>query len=231
MSKFLTEAVKNSADVLAQTLDSVFESLKALQEAAEPLLNSPTVAKSDLVTLEPAARNLIAHHAGLVDGAGVAIAPGLLVDAHTWMQSWHTVGGEVGFTRHSLNPASVNYYDYTHMSWFQHPVASGQPSLTGPYWDFGGTDTTIITASLPVVGRGGRISVAAADLSVHFLEVTFLRSLGKQAASVALITEGGKVVASNSARYAVGRSGPILGETHPVPFQNVPAPWKIVFTP
>lgn len=230
MSKPLEEAVTEAAHVVAESLDGVFESLSILREAAEPLLNSAVVTSSELMLLEPIVRTLIDRHRGLVDGAGVAVAPGLLSDAETWMQSWHTHGGELGFTRHTLNPASVNYYDYTHMSWYQHPVASGAAVLTGPYWDFGGTDTTIVTASLPVHGRENMVSVVAADLSVHQLEVTFLRALGKQEVPVALVSDSGKVVASNSARYAVGRT--VTGPEQPstaLPLKSLAHPWHITF--
>ena len=230
MSKTLKEAAKEAADVVSQSLDAVFESLQVLRDAAEPLLNSPVVNSSELMLLEPIVRALIDRHAGLVDGAGVAVAPGLLSDAETWMQSWHTHSGELGFTMHTLNPASVNYYDYTHMSWYQNPVASGAAGLTGPYWDFGGTDTTIVTASLPVRGHDNMTSVVAADLSVHQVEVTFLRALGTQEVPVALVSNNGKVVASNSARYAVGRT---VGEADELPIilplRSLEDPWRIAF--
>lgn len=230
MSKPLNQAAREAADVLAQSLDAVFESLQALREAAEPLLNSPNVTSSDLMLLEPTVRALIDRHQGMVDGAGVAVAPGLLGDAETWMQSWHTHGGELGFTKHSLNPASVNYYDYTHMSWYQRPVASGAAVLTGPYWDFGGTDTTIVTASLPVPGPENRVSVVAADLSVHHLEVTFLRALGRQELPVALVSESGKVVASNSARYAVGRTAAdVRAQSIALPLRSLTDLWQVAF--
>ncbi|HKU35585.1 MAG TPA: cache domain-containing protein [Paenarthrobacter sp.] len=231
MSEPLNEAAQEAADVLARSLDAVFESLQVLREAAGPLLNSPKVTSLDLMLLEPTVRELIDRHRGLVDGAGLAVAPGLLGDAETWMQSWHTHGGQPSFTRHNLNPASVNYYDYTHTSWYQRPVASGQAVLTGPYWDFGGTDTTIITASLPVPGPENKVSVVAADLSVHHLEVTFLRALGKQDLPVALVSESGKVVASNSARYAVGRTAAadVSARSVALPMKSLTDPWQVVF--
>jgi hypothetical protein len=58
------------------------------------------------------------------------------------------------------------------------------------------------------------VAVAGADLSMESIERTFLLNLGRREEHVALITETGKVVASNSARFAPGtrfagpRSGP-----------------------
>ena len=52
------------------------------------------------------------------------------------------------FIPHNLNPASINYYDYTEMTWYERPLTSGQPELIGPYMDFGGADmkTLYVTA-------------------------------------------------------------------------------------
>ncbi|MFC7846982.1 hypothetical protein ACFUTU_00745 [Arthrobacter sp. NPDC057388] len=58
------------------------------------------------------------------------------------------------------------------------------------------------------------VAVAGADLSMESIERTFLLNLGRRDEHVALITETGKIVASNSARFAPGtrfegpRSGP-----------------------
>lgn len=71
------------------------------------------------------------------------------------------------------------------------------------------------------------MAVAGADLSMESIERTFLLNLGRQDEHVALITETGKVVASNSARFAPGtrfegpRSGP--GPV-PVPVADLAAP-------
>ena len=56
-------------------------------------------------------------------------------------------------------------------------------------------------------------AVAGADLSMDFIERAFLRSLGRRDEHIALITETGKVVASNSARFAPGTrfEGPRAG--------------------
>jgi hypothetical protein len=90
----------------------------------------------------------------------------------------------------------------------------------------------VVTASLPVKHGQRTVAVAAADLSMESIERTFLLNLGRRDEHVAPITETGKVVASNSVRFAPGtrlqgaRSGP---GSVPVPAADVPAPpWRLV---
>lgn len=113
------------------------------------------------------------------------------------------------------------------MTWYERPLASGQPELIGPYIDFGGADMKIVTASRPVLQEQRPVAVAGADLSMESIERTFLRNLGRREEHIALITETGKVVASNSARFAPGarfegpRSGP---GSVPVPVAGLASP-------
>jgi hypothetical protein len=190
-------------------------------------LSTERPSRAGLAALEPAVLSLAQHHGSLVDGAGVAVAPGLLADAETWLQWWRYRSDRLEFTPHSLNPTSVNFYDYTDMTWFRGTVESKGPQLTGPYVDFGGTDLKIVTASLPVDSHG-RISVVGVDLSMTELELLFLRSLGRQESDVVLVTDSGKVVASNTGRYAAGRVGPaMLDDGVRVPFGSVAQTWRV----
>ena len=76
--------------------------------------------------------------------------------------------------------------------------------------------------------RGGQIvAVAGADLSMDFVERAFLRSLGRREEHIALITESGKVVASNSARFAPGTRF----EGTPGGLASVPVPVEALATP
>jgi hypothetical protein len=95
-----------------------------------------------------------------VDSAGVSVTPGLFADAGAWHQWWSLVGGKLVFIPHHLNPASIDYYDYTEMTWYERPLASGQPELIGPYIDFGGADMKIVTASRPALQDTRAVAVA-----------------------------------------------------------------------
>jgi hypothetical protein len=76
------------------------------------------------------------------------------------------------------------------------------------------------------------VAVAGADLSMESTERTFLLNLGWREEHVALITETGKVVASNSARFAPGTrsAGPRSGPgSVPVPVAGLASPpWHLV---
>lgn len=195
--------LRDASALVSIQIDEVFRSLLELRDAASPLLNAPNVRHEALSDLKPIARIIIDRHRGLISGAGLAVAPGALADTLAWMQSWHRVGSVLSLTRHSLNPTSVNYYDYTDMDWFREPVNNGLPYLAGPYMDFGGTDRRIITAAVPVDSWNDTVSVIVADLSLSSLEHGLLSALGPHQGEVALVTAAGKVIATNSARLAV----------------------------
>lgn len=227
MNSPLDSAMEATARAIAECIDSVFDSLREVRAAAMSALAVDRPSRAGLGGLEPAVLALTERHGSLIDGAGLAVAPGLLSDAELWLQWWRNKSGRLEFTTHSLNPASVNYYDYTDMSWFRASADSNESRLTGPYIDFGGTDLKIVTASLPVDSRG-QISVVGADLSMAQLELLFLRSLGRQEPDVVLLTDSGKVVASNTGRYAAGRVAPAqIDDGVVVPFTNVAQTWKI----
>lgn len=199
----LEPAVQATAQTLGELLDSILADLNALvTQAAQLIASSPSAVA--LEALRPLVEQMLGKYEGLIDGAGVATAPGILRDEDTWLQWWRLDGTRIVFTPHNLNPASLNYYDYTDMTWFQRPVVSGEPEVTGPYIDFGGTDIKVITAAMPVDHEPGKRSVVGADLSLDHLEKRFLQSLGARPESIALVSESGKIITSNTARLISG---------------------------
>ena len=232
--KPLEDVLHATARALGEHLDGVFSDLASLAEATTRILARPDVSRSMLESLKPVVDGIVTRQKGLVDSAGVSVAPGLLIDAELWHQWWSLVGGKVVFIPHNLNPASVNFYDYTEMTWFERPRISGHPELVGPYIDFGGADMKVITASRPVLLGARTAAVAGADLSMDFIERAFLRNLGRRDQHVALTTETGKVVASNSARFAPGtrfEGGGAGPGSVPVPAADLASPpWRLIVT-
>lgn len=226
----LEEAAQTTASTLGGLLDDILTDLGALAARTSELMSGPAKAV-ELEPLRPLVERMLGKYEGLVDGAGVATAPGSLRDEETWLQWWRFDGGQIVFTPHNLNPASLNYYDYTEMTWFERPVVSGDPEVTGPYIDFGGTDTKIITAAVPVNHGPGRRSVVGADLSMDQLERRFLQSLGVRQESIALVSESGKIITSNTARLISGTR--ISAHNSPALSRQVPSarmhrsPWHI----
>ena len=229
----LTKVLDSTAEALARCLDGVFADLSVLADATTGILAASGPSRGALESLRPVVERLVMEQGGLIDSAGVSVTPGLLRDADAWHQWWSLVGGRLVFVPHNLNPSSVNFYDYTEMTWFQRPFASGHPELTGPYIDFGGAfDMKVVTAARPVVSGADTVAVAGADLSMGFIERVFLRSLGPRDEHVVLITETGKVVASNSARFAPGtRFETPRGDVPSVPVASgdlASPPWLLV---
>ena len=225
-------AMKSTAASLGQRLDRVFADLMVLAEKTTGIIASSGTSRNMLEALKPEVARIVEDQAGLVESAGVSVIPGLLDDADTWHQWWSLIDGQLVFVPHNLNPASINYYDYTEMTWFERPLASGHPELIGPYLDFGGANTKIVTASRPVVIESRTVAIAGADLTMDFIERIFLRNLGRRDEPIALITETGKVVASNSARFAPGTRFE-RPEEHPgsvpVPVTELAAsPWRLI---
>ncbi|GAA3679861.1 hypothetical protein GCM10023081_17540 [Arthrobacter ginkgonis] len=230
--KSLDEVLRATAGALGQCLERVFADLAVLSGETTRIIDASGPSRSTLEALRPVVEGIVMKQGGLVDSAGVSVVPGLLKDAETWHQWWSLIRGQLVFIPHNLNPASLNYYDYTEMTWFERPLASGHPELIGPYLDFGGADMKIVTASRPVLRGSHTVAVAGADLSMDFIERAFLRNLGRRDEHVALITETGKVVASNSARFAPGTrfegSRAVVGSVT-VPVADLASPpWHLI---
>ena len=165
--KPIDEVLQSTARALGQSLERVFADLAVLAGATTDILAAPGTSRTKLESLRPVVEDIVTGQAGLVDSAGVSVTPGLFTDAGAWHQWWSLVGGKLVFIPHNLNPASINYYDYTEMTWYERPLASGQPELIGPYIDFGGADMKIVTGTRfggPRSGSGS-VPVPVADLA------------------------------------------------------------------
>lgn len=204
----IATALQRTARVVGHRLDAVMAGLEGIARQSQSLLACPPGERPDrakLQALRDPVEKLIAESQQLVDGAGLAVGPGILSDADSWLQWWRPQrDGGLEFTAHSFNPLSLNYYDYQAMNWFRIPVETGEPAVVGPYVDTGGTDLRIVTVTVPFAVGDGPRSVAAADLSLDCLERILLRSLGTRERDVVLLTDSGKIVASNTARHVTG---------------------------
>lgn len=196
--------VREASAAIGALIDAVFERLEEIGRVTTAALAQGPVDRAELTEVDAALQTMVARTRQVVDGAGVAFAPGALRDAHTWLEWWRMSGdGELEFARHVFNPRSVRYYDYTEMQWFALPVARGRAAAVGPYLDSGGTDRNIVTLSSPCA-TGSGTSVVAADLRLDQLEGEFRTALGSRAPAVALVNDRGRVIASTSAHVLAG---------------------------
>lgn len=202
----LEENLQRTAHALSSSITDVFADLEKIAEAVTAAANAvPEVPRrSDFQFLKQGLFDFIKLHSDLIIGAGIAYAPGSLAEAPHWLEWWRAQPkGEPRFVTHDLNPDSLNYYDYTGREWFKLPSSSGQPVAVGPYVDFGGINTNIITLCVPAPTAQG-IHVLGGDLPLAKLEGIFLRALRLREPVVVLLGPNGRVIASNNARFATG---------------------------
>jgi hypothetical protein len=192
----------SSADaILGDVMDelaAVFDALDSLGVAfARLAATTAPLARDDVATLRPAILALLAAHPGLVTGAGIVTAPGLLVDAPHWLEWWWT-SGRAGPEplRVNLDPDAPDFYDYTTTDWF----AATEACMVGPYVDHACTNEYAVTLSSPVAGVG----VAAADVLVASIERRVLPALTALDRPAALTNADGRIIASNAAPLAPG---------------------------
>jgi hypothetical protein len=197
-------------------LERVFAALAALGTAFAAIGGSPR--RADLATLRPAILELLEAHIGLVTGAGVIAAPGLLADAPRWLEWWWRSGrGGPEPLRVNLDPAAPDFYDYTTTDWF---TVQG-PRMSGPYVDYACTNEYAITLASPVHAGARRIGVAAADVLVASLERRVLPPLLELGRPMALTSGDGRVIASTVPELAPGmRVEPTTG--------SPPGAWLLV---
>jgi hypothetical protein len=202
----VTEALERTAGVVASSINGVFADLEKIAEAVTAAAAAaPGVPRrSEFLFLKQELANFIKLHSDLIVGAGIAYAPGSLAEAPHWLEWWRGQRtGEARFVTHDLNPDSLNYYDYTSREWFTTPSSTGQSVAVGPYVDFGGINTNIITLCVPAPTAQGT-HILGCDLTLANLEGIFLRALQLREPVIVLLGPNGRVIASNSARLATG---------------------------
>ncbi len=102
--------------------------------------------------------------AGTLCGVTVTVAPGTAADRRLWMQ-WWTPGPKQLDPR--LRSGEPGYYDYTKADWYRTPLGAEREYLSDPYFDEGGADAWIVTASVPIVVDGQALGVATADIDLE----------------------------------------------------------------
>jgi hypothetical protein len=157
-----------------------------------------------LSSLDSPITELLAANRNLITGAGVAAAPNALGDEELWMQWW--VQGPFGpiQLRPQLDPSAAHFYDYPSAVWFSESARDLAPHLAPPHFDDGGTDTWMVTATVPVVVRDRLIGLACAELTLKRIGALVAPALQAMPAPAALVSPEGLVVASTHPRMVPG---------------------------
>lgn len=203
-------------DVITGKIEGVLASVQAMgvvlasladraQSAGDPLT------RDDLAGMRAHAADVLAAHDGLVAGAGVVLAPGLLANEPRWIDWWWATGRKESAPerlRVDLDPKSAEFSDYTSMEWYREPERTGRWTITGPYVDYICTREYTFTLAVPVLGAGRFAGVAGADILAAQVEQLVLPDLARLAGDVVLISANGRVIASNNVRVLTGAISP-----------------------
>jgi len=187
-------------DSVLGDLIGVFASLGNLGLAfADLLAKAPGGLSADsLAELRPAIIGLINEHDPLLTGAGIVVAPDLLVDRPLWLEWWWRIGrGPVEALRVNLDPSAPDFHDYPGSEYFRAALGSQAPYVSSPSVDYACTNEYAITLSSPVWSEGRFLGIAGADVLVASIEPLVVPVLTELDRPAALVSRRGRVIASN----------------------------------
>ncbi|MEV5411779.1 hypothetical protein AB0K60_23435 [Thermopolyspora sp. NPDC052614] len=201
----VARAAQQAAARIGTVVEDVFTVLRELRDVTAARIREAggrALVSGDLAALRPA---LLGYLGGLIAGVGFIAAPGLLSDAHWFLEWWqeHPSGVPARLER-DLDPAGSAFYDYTHWAWYAEPYAGAERTICGPYVDYLCTDEYSLTLSVPVTVAGAFAGVAAADVFVRRFEGAVAPVLRAVPAPAFIVNAAGRVIASNTARWLGG---------------------------
>ena len=195
-------------DAVAEMVDGVFAEAQSIRRELADCFHrfgadAPTT--RDVAAIQPRLVTALRNGGGLLKGAGVVLAPGLLMDARLWIDWWALDDtGAIGPAVFDFDEDSLDFYDYTGADWYLAPRNGTGRSLVGPYVDFNGINDYIVTATVPVTVDGRFVGVAGADLSVDELERRLIVANRRYHAELVVVNASDRIVASTSARHVAG---------------------------
>jgi hypothetical protein len=198
-------------DVLAgitNELDALFAMLGPVASGFARVAGLEQPAHEDLIDFRGAISDVISTP-GLIGGAGVIIAPGLLVNAEYWMEWWWAVPDhDPEALRVNLEPSAPDFFDYTTADWYATPERTGTRHVAGPYVDYVCTNEYAMTLAQPVRAAGRFVGVAALDVPVAGFETRVLPALRALGSPATLANAAGRVIASTAAAVWPGQRVP-----------------------
>ncbi|GHB59484.1 hypothetical protein GCM10010306_061240 [Streptomyces umbrinus] len=238
MTSTPTTGIVRCGESIQAAVESVFSALTVLEAEARACLSAVgrmdrSPGTGDLATLRPTIQALLRQQGERFNGTGVVMAPGTLVDAALHLEWWQRTG-ERGPRplRLNLDPRSESFYDYTLKPWFMIPRDEGHGTVMGPYVDLHCAGLYILTFTRPLTVHGEFVGVVGVDVPVSAFEQIVVPSLKHLGGDAVVITSEGRVLAANTATWAVGEiARELLGHEAAVERAAVPAPevdWSVV---
>jgi hypothetical protein len=151
------------------------------------------LASGDLGELDTLLRDSLERFRGSICGVTVTLAPGRLADRKLWMQ-WWTPGPKQLVPE--FDPSRPDYYDYRTADWYRLPVDGRREHLSDPYFDEGGAEAWIVTASVPVFDSAGVLGVTTADVDLAAVARLCGPALRSLSGPAALVSRAGVIVTS-----------------------------------
>ncbi|WP_017793482.1 cache domain-containing protein [Leucobacter salsicius] len=150
-----------------------------------------------------AGRFLIANE--FIDGCGLIVAHSALGTENGHLE-WWVREDDARFARYSFGvvPGADRYYDYEQHEWFVRSFTDGESALVGPYIDYLGVESYVLTLTVPAVVSGKRVGAVGNDIQVQDLERALLPLLVEQEQPFALLSQSSNVLLSNSAGFLPG---------------------------
>ena len=220
-STVVESVVEDVFDQVAQVHDLLVASHRAATARGEPL------ADSDVRALAPALCRLLGRPGQLAVGMGVILEPGLLPTAPLRIEWWQRESSRSAPTslEVDLHPDSLNFYDYADTEWFAVPRTTRRRHIVGPYVDVHGTDSYLLTLTVPVEVDGSFLGVAGADVPMSRFETVVLGRI-TPAGDAVVVNEEGRVVVSTTSRWLTGSLSEDDGFWPSTPMAQLP--WRIM---
>ncbi|KAF4558730.1 cache domain-containing protein [Pseudomonas sp. CES] len=183
-------------ETLASTLVQIWEATEAE--------GRPTSSK-DLSPLRELIDTYLLAPGSCIQGTGVVLEPGVLEDSGMYLE-WLRVAAPNRTAPLTLNfnQRAESFYNYQNMPWFSQPKANNHNVVVGPYVDLYGADMYILTFSTPIQVKGRFIGIAGADIALNKFERLLLVDLMKLQNEALIVSEEGRVIASNTTNWMVG---------------------------
>lgn len=231
-----TRSPRETLEHIEEIIRPVFASLDIVRDAAVSTLlkarergDQPTLA--DIEPIRPTVWEQLENHRGLVSGAGMVFAHGVLADAPHWLDWWcSTPDEEPSFLIVVLDPSSPEFYDYETTEWYSVTARTRQPQISGPSIDCSGTDQNNLTLTVPMQVDGDFLGVAGADVALAALETAVTPLLRRMDVAGALLDQHNRVLASTDLRWQPGTlaSGPGWSVGHQ---SGQLLPWTLITSP
>jgi hypothetical protein len=195
------------AKLVTSMCEELFDDVAELRELVEQQVSREDPRRADL-QIEDRCMTLLADRSRHAAGAGLVIAPGVLVDAPYWLEWWTSDPDAAVIEPKRLaaetDPRAVGFRDYTQLPWYAEPLATGRRHVTGPYVDYLCTDQQTLTLTTPVWREGVFAGVVGVDLLVRSLEERVFAAVSGAPGRCVVINSMGRVVTATDPDLVTG---------------------------